>query len=236
MKTSIYVLTAPRDTADPFEYLRHTVDQIDRQESQAYRAIVVDGMPGDLPRFDGWDVIRAHKEGPGNRNAWFSLFEAAVTVGGAALCFEDDIEICAGGVKRMVDFQVPADLAAVRFFTPRVVAPSYGNGLHRLPLSVDRKQGALFLQALKWRPEALIALSEFRGHPDYHVTPSADQTVGKACSILGLSIASHKPDLVQHVGHKSKMTPDTNRLPWWKQADEWEAELEVKTLDPALYV
>jgi len=234
-RCNIFVLTTARDTTDPWVYLKATIDQIEQQNPNCYKAIICDG-PYDGPRFNGWDVLTETKKNPGNRDAWFALMAAAVATGGDALCFEDDITICPAGLDRMLKFYVPQDLVAVKFFTPKVVQVSPKDGLHRIPSTVKASAGALFLQALKFRHQGMAEMVEFRHHPNYAKHEAGDLAIGQACVDLNLKMGQHKPDLVQHVGEVSK-AGKTKTMPWWHKAGSaWQTEEQIRALNPEFYV
>src|SRR6266404_2326358 len=65
MKTSIFVLSAPRNTDSPWEYLQQTIAEIEKQSPNCYCAIVHDG-PYAGPAFPGWDMLaHPHLDGAG---------------------------------------------------------------------------------------------------------------------------------------------------------------------------
>lgn len=222
---------------EPYQYLTDTIRQIDSSDSTNFgiKTIVSDG-PYTGPRPPGWEISEfLGKTSPGNRDAWFWLISNAASMGGSVLCFEDDLEICPGGVERMIEFKVPSDLAAVKFFTPKPVGIPATNGLHRAPAHVRKGALAFFLQAVKFSHDGLQALDLFRSNPAYNEHDEADKVIALACDLLNLSFASHKPDLVQHVGQISKATK-SNKLAWWRKSADYQAELDVRALDRNLYL
>jgi hypothetical protein len=228
---NLFVLTAARDTDDPWAYLRDTVAQIEKQTAAcSYRAIVCDGVYSG-PKFGGWDVHSYLGKEPGsaNRDPWFHVFRIAEDLRNDALCLEDDIEIAPGGLQRMLDFQVPGDLGFVQFFTSRALLnKSTKPGLFRAPCGSSR-----FLQATLYKHETLTKLAAYRHHPDYEKHPtSADQTVADACKTMHINHALHVPSLVQHVGAKSVNSPAA-KLAWWRTADNFDAQMTCK--DFSLY-
>jgi hypothetical protein len=232
-RCNLFLLTAARDLADPWQYLKATVAGIEAQGAcVTYRAIICDGVY-DGPRFGGWDIISylGKQPGSGNRDAWFRVFHVAQDVAGDALCLEDDIEIAPGGLQRMLDFDIPGELGFVQFFGSKAyINAKTPPGLRRAPRGTSR-----FLQATKYTRECLSMLDSFRNRPEYQETPhSADQTIAKACKIQHIDHAIHVPSLVQHVGAVSKNTP-TAKLAWWRQADPAAVALGLRETDPTLY-
>jgi hypothetical protein len=235
MSAVIFVLTSPRSTSDPYEYLKNTIKDIESQSCDTLKILFSDG-PYTGPKFDGWLILEHKKVNPSNRDAWFALIEAAASYSRDALCFEDDVTLCPGSLHRMLDLQIPGDCAGIRFFTPKQNSPSKEHGLHRLPAKVNPKANGLFLQCVKFSAPTLVALDLFRLHPNFNLFPqSADQTIGQACTDLHLVLAAHKPDLVEHVGQVSKLNKVTE-LSWWRKSENYSIALDIQALDPNLYV
>lgn len=208
--TSIFVLTcAKRAAADPWSYLRATLEQIDAEELDAPRAIVCDGAYGG-PRPAGWRVVEFERPAgalKGNKLAYWHLLEEGLATGGDILALEDDLELCKNAIRRMCTFPIPADLAWVQFFSPHLfqVAETIP-GLWRPPQSSH-----LFLQAAKFPRRTLQALIDWRSSPHWPKFNESDNALQLAAANLDLRYGAHCPDLVQHVGDTSA-AQETDRL------------------------
>jgi hypothetical protein len=195
---AILVLTSARQTERPFGYLEKTVAQIDAEEIAVEKVIVCDGRYTG-PEFKGWRVVEYEKPEnsiKGNKLAYWRLLEEGVALGGEVVALEDDITFGLNGLRRIVAFLIPRDLAWVQFFSPMILRQKESwPGLWRPP-----PYSALFLQAVKWSAAGARAMLSWRDHGEFVIHGESDQTVNLAAMRLGLRYGVHCPDLVDHVG------------------------------------
>lgn len=208
----IFVLTSPRATETPFEYLEATVAQIDAEELAVEKTIVCDGRYTGR-EFKGWRIVEYSKPAnviQGNKLAYWRLLEEGVKAGGEVIAFEDDIKFCLNGLRRIVAFLIPSDLAWVQFFSPMVIRHKETfPGLWRPPA-----YSHLFLQALKWTAAGARAVLSWQEREEFLVYSESDQTVNLAAMRLGLRYGVHAPDLVDHVGDVSLASPGAHHVDW----------------------
>jgi hypothetical protein len=211
--TGIYVLTSPRKTADPWEYLLGVVDHINGEQLTNPKCIVVDGTDDDVVELTrlapGWIVKRYVRPGSGtwlggNKWPYWHLLRWARDCGGDddALVLEDDVVFCVNAVRRMLLLEIPPDVDWLQFFSAWMfTAPNAHPGLWRSPALV---QGC---QALKFPARTLEKLIAWEEHdPEFQKYNESDVALGLAQQRLGLRCGNHMPDLVQHVGQSSNVS------------------------------
>jgi hypothetical protein len=199
--TAVLILTSPRDTPDPWEYLERTRDQVDIEGIDARRAVVCDGKFSGMNR-PGWWVFEYEKPKlaipGGNKLAYWHLLEQAWEVcqhGDDAIVLEDDIELAKNALRRMAGFHVPRDLAWVQFFSPQVTHERMTPGLWRPPRGTSA-----FCQAIKFPSRTLERLIPWQCEPEFLKFSASDDALKLAAIRLGLNYGVHVPDLVQHAG------------------------------------
>jgi hypothetical protein len=205
--TTLLILTKPRGSLeDPYQYLRQTIAQIDRENAPVEKGIVCDGDYSG-PRPPGWEVFEYFRPPGalpfGNKLPYWHLLSLGYDAGGELLALEDDLTFCHNAIRRMASFLIPADLAWVQFFSPQILmdAQMYP-GLWRPPISSH-----LFLQAVKYSHETLARLMDFNEHPEWGMFSTSDQSIALASERLGLDYGVHAPDLCQHAGDLSLANP-----------------------------
>lgn len=198
----ISIITAPRKSNE--WYFAATLDEVERQIRNEELAIVVDG-------------VSFEKRGDGNREAFFYALSLAADSGQDLLYLEDDLKFCKNAIPYMCDYQVPRGIGWVQFFTPGPVSAGSGRGLHTAPPGTS-----MFNQCLKFSSNTARKLVEWNKHDDGELC-AADSVLRLASRELGIPWASHRPDLVQHIGEVS-VYDDGRRLEWWRVASDWPGE------------
>jgi hypothetical protein len=205
--TTLLILTSRRDTDDPWQYLRVTLADVVREDLAGVRCgIVCDGDydgPG-IPR--GWELFtrkRAAGELAGNKLAYWEALRCGLDVAGDLVVLEDDLMLCRNAGRRMCLFEMPEDLDLVQFFSPFILQGDRPlPGLWRPPPAA-----LLFTQAVKYSTRTLAALVDWQSSPDFRAFNISDQALSVALPRLGLRYGVHSPDLVQHAGALSSITP-----------------------------
>ncbi len=220
--SGVWILTSPRASDEPFAYFEHLAQQIDRESPTCERHVVVDAgeevfaeLVGNTGLEAPWQFHRYERPlgtfKGGNKLPYFHLLELARAQAPMdAIVLEDDVELCANAITRMLTFPIPADVAWVQFFSawtfcdkklaggpdPRPWRPH--PGLWRVP---NLLQGC---QAIKYPARTLVALDDWRRRdPEWQKYQESDVSIGLAQQRLGLRGACHSPDLVQHIGDVS---------------------------------
>ena len=217
----IFVLTSPRATAKPFEYLERLVDQIEHEDPACERHVIVDGKPEDLEQLPerlvsslAWHVHRFERSPTafkgGNKLPYWHLLELARNAGGDVVALEDDLELCTNALTRMLTFPVPNDVAWVQFFSAWTFRDERTKSAE--PLRTWKAHAGLWrppsllqgCQAIKFPHRTLEQLVAWR-HRDEHwqLYNESDVSLGLAQQRLGMRGSCHQPDLVQHVGDSS---------------------------------
>lgn len=140
---------------------------------------------------------------PGNKLAYWHCLELAERIPGAdAVILEDDVEPCTNALRRMAMFEIPADLGFVTFFAPAVFqGKKQYPGLWRTPTPLHGTQ------AIKFSARTLTALVEWKTDPEFLKFSASDSMIGLASFRLGIRHAAHCPELVQHTGAVSAVSP-----------------------------
>lgn len=219
---SIFVLTSPRATAEPFSYLHHTLKQIHGEGLAAH--VVVDGLEqlafedfasdlADLGDFTSYRFERpAGSFKGGNKLPYFHLLELALEAGGDVVALEDDLELCENAMLRMITFPVPKDVAWVQFFSAWTFRDEKIAGIASSERAPWRPHPGLWrvpsplqgCQAIKYPHRTLEQLVDWkRRDPEWGKYNESDVALGLAQERLSLRNACHSPDLVQHVGDSS---------------------------------
>lgn len=213
--TGIYLLTSPRRTEDRWQYIRKVIAHIASEELRpGPRHIVVDGTFDDTLELCAiapppWEVTRYERPSAtwlgGNKWPYWKLLEVALErtpEGGDALVLEDDITFCVNAVRRMLLLDVPVDVDWIQFFSAWLFpTPKAHPGFWRTPAPM---QGC---QALKFPRATLARLVEWsKADLEWQKFNESDVAMGLAQSRLGLRVANHLPDLVQHEGEISAVS------------------------------
>lgn len=224
---NLLILTCRRKgAADPWEYLKHTVDQIAFEEAPFDHAgVVVDGTYEGGPTLpEGWHVHEFDRTAPGpfrttirgNKWPYWHLLGIGADLGGDLIALEDDLLLCHSAVRRMMGMIVPKDLGWVQFFSPQVLplAEAYP-GLWRPPIG-----SSLFLQAARYQAWALPKLIAWRDDQRWNSYHESDTALAVASRCLAMRYGVHSPDLVQHAGVVSEATPE-EKLDKWRTSYCW---------------
>ena len=210
--TGLYVLTSPRKTDDPWQYVRAVVDQAAREKVDSLKTIVVDGSQDDkaelLAIAPDWNVVRFERPlGTwlgGNKWPYWELLNIAndnTADRDEALLLEDDIVFCINALTRMLTLRNPRDVDVMQFFSGFIFRDKETfPGLWRTPAPV------LGCQALKYSSACLRRLIDWQKNPEWQKYNESDVALGLAQTRLGLRFANHLPDIVQHVGDASAVS------------------------------
>jgi len=231
--TNLLILTCrrSRDT-DPWRYVRATLEGADRdpilQPKRGHPAPVLKGIvcdgPYDGPRPPGWDVYE-YTRPPGtlrtkNKLPYWYLLQIGADLGGDLIALEDDLKFSKHAISRMASLIVPADLAWLQFFSPRVLRSwDMFPGIWRPPLS-----SSTFLQAVKFPHRTLLQLLAWQREPEFSMYGESDNALAVAAAKLRLDYGVHCPDIVQHVGEVSEAQEGTDQLFEWRTSACWGGE------------
>ncbi len=231
--TNLLILTCRRSReADPWRYVRDTLEGADRDpilhERRGHAAAVRKGIvcdgPYEGPRPPGWDV-HEFKRPPDtlrtkNKLPYWFLLKVGLDLGGDLIALEDDLRFSKNAIGRMASLIVPADLAWLQFFSPRVLrAWDFFPGIWRPPLS-----SSTFLQAVKFPRRTLEALIAWQLEPEFSMFQESDNALAIAAAKLRLDYGVHCPDLIQHVGQVSEAQDATDQLHEWRTSSCWGGE------------
>jgi hypothetical protein len=220
--TNLFILTCARlRLEDPWQYIRQLIPQIEAEKAPlANFGIVCDGLYHG-PRPAGW-LIHEYDKPPGtlpggNKLPYWHLLDKGHELGGDLIALEDDLLLSANAVRRMAAFLVPRDLTWVQFFSPQTFRDMHPYpGLWRPP-----RGSSLFLQAAKYPSWGLQRLVDWRRDPRFEQYQVSDQSLFLASRCLELSYGAHCPDLVQHLGEASEVTPGATLSPDWRMSQCW---------------
>ncbi len=212
MSAGVFVLTSPRKTEDPWQYIKALTKHVATEDFPGPKWIVVDGTPEQAAELAGvvtgaWAIERfARPEGMwlgGNKWPYWKLLELAldqVGADGEASVLEDDIEFCLNALTRMSLFPIPPDVDLAQFFSAWVFGVGLAEptpGLWRTPTPLAG------CQAIKFPARTLKKLVAWGKVPEWQKYNESDVALGLAIQRLSMRIGTHMPDIVQHVGDVS---------------------------------
>jgi hypothetical protein len=206
----IYVLTCSR--GDGFDYLEQLLDrweenlppptvvcdvsQRSAEEQVADETFLRSLVPMVVP------YRRPEGTLGGNKLAYWHCLELAAAAGADALILEDDVEPCTNALRRMSIFEIPRDLGFVTFFAPVVFqGGKQYPGLWRTPTPLHGTQ------AIKFSRATLRALVDWGSTPESLAHSASDMAIANATIRLGIKHGAHCPELVQHTGDLSSVSP-----------------------------
>jgi hypothetical protein len=228
------VLTCARpEDVEPFRYLDATIAQLEEQragvdvEGHVVCDVTRDERVPTLP--EGWELHKfARPAGTfqGNKLAyWFALRLAMINGSDAGLVFEDDVDLAANALRRMVSFPIPRDLSFVMFYSPAVFQnPRVFPGLWRTPTPV------IGTQAIKFKRDALRKLDEFSRLDVFNSFTASDEMLEGARAMLGMKYGAHCPEIVQHVGDESAVDLGADLSHRWRRAHTFAKQLDAMAL------
>jgi len=210
----VTIVTVPRQNNE--YYFAHTYEEVRRQlNDDTNLVIVVDGDYAVLATHN--TVLHVKKKRPGNRDAFFAALKFAYENKEDLLFLEDDLRFCKNAIPYMLGFSVPLGIGWVQFFTPGPVRRDHAPGLHIAPPGTS-----MFNQALLFPVDTLRRLTDWNDVAGCDMQAS-DGALKQASRELGISWASHVPDLVQHIGEVS-VYDDGRRLEWWRKSGDFPGE------------
>jgi hypothetical protein len=204
----VVVLTCERDLDDPWAYLRSAIKSFGPLPYGTLAMLCCDGEYRG-PRLPGWVIVELEQRQGGNGNtlptwrAWRAAVEESAGYSPPAriLFLEDDVIACRHAIDRAFALGVPSDVALVQYFNAWAFR-THEPGFYRPP-----PMRFLCNQALCWNRSALERVIETASKAEAPYHRAADTALASVLDELGLTFAVHVPDLFQHTGDSSALTP-----------------------------
>jgi hypothetical protein len=208
----IAILTCARVTADPWQYLRETIESLGTSPARLSRRVIVCDVRDDdppRPELDGdWLWVNARRDPAelpgGSAAAYWSLLRFCATIEGLdrLLVLEDDVIACRYAVDRVFSLGIPDDLGVVKYFEPWMIQPKSHQGLYRPP-----SHTLLWTQAVAFKGDVVRRIvSRGTAHGEMMIRAS-DNRLGFVLGQMGVRYGVHHPCIFQHSGGESAANP-----------------------------